>query len=276
MKNIFKYGINSNVLKTIALIAMVIDHIGFYFEAFIPTGVYVVCRAIGRIAMPIFVYILVQGFFHTKDFNKYLLRISGLAVLTQILITLLMVINIKFNPAYTSAKQVYTSGNILFSFAMVLIVLKILHQDILVKKWGDNKNILLKAILIGSLMVLGIILPIDYGDQVIILSTLMYYIEKFRIKILIDKSKCNNSIKNILLNTISDEKIKMVYVALILLTLCTLTVYFNAYWTTLLAILPIALYNGQKGKTTLKYIYYILFPLQHILLYLVAMAIALT
>ena len=34
MVNIIKRGISSNMLKTIALIAMVIDHIGFYFEPF--------------------------------------------------------------------------------------------------------------------------------------------------------------------------------------------------------------------------------------------------
>ena len=68
MKNIIKFGINSNMLKTIAVIAMVIDHIGFYFSPYLNHTLYIVCRIIGRIAMPIFTYLIVQGFFHTKNF----------------------------------------------------------------------------------------------------------------------------------------------------------------------------------------------------------------
>ena len=94
MKKILKSGINSNMLKTIAIIAMVIDHIGFYFINTIPSGVYTICRCIGRIAMPIFVYLLVQGFFHTKSFKKYITRIGIFALITQALITICMFINI--------------------------------------------------------------------------------------------------------------------------------------------------------------------------------------
>ena len=76
MISILKLGINSNMLKTIAIIAMVIDHIAFYFSPVLPNGIYVLSRALGRIAMPIFVYILVQGFFHTKNYKKYILRMK--------------------------------------------------------------------------------------------------------------------------------------------------------------------------------------------------------
>ena len=59
MKNIIKSGINSNMLKTIAIIAMVIDHIGFYFSFALPEVIYSICRGVGRMAMPIFVYLLI-------------------------------------------------------------------------------------------------------------------------------------------------------------------------------------------------------------------------
>ena len=276
MKNIFKSGINSNMLKTIAIIAMVIDHIGFYFVSSLPTSVYVVCRAVGRIAMPIFVYLLVQGFFHTKNFKRYILRMSGVAIITQLLITTFMFINIKLVPAYASAKQVYTTGNILFSFALSLATLKILHEDILIKKWDHNKNLSLKIILVAVVFIASIFIPIDYGKEVLVLSTLMYYIEKFRVKILIEKSKGSASIKNIILNIVADNKLKLIYLALIFLAISSLTVYFNAYWTVILAIVPIALYDGERGRINMKYVYYITFPLQHILLYLVAMMMTLT
>lgn len=271
MTNIIKRGINSNMLKTIAIIAMVIDHIGFYFSPVLPTTIYIVLRYIGRIAMPIFIYLLVQGFFHTKNFKKYIVRIGIFAVVTQILVTVLMFINIKYMPGYTVAKQIYTTGNILFTFVLSMIVLKLLHEDILIKKWDYNNNLSLRIIVIITIFIMGIILPIDYGIEGIILSALLYYIEKFKIQLYLDKNKEPLSVKNVLLNTISDKSIQMGYIALILLALLALLVCFNSYWTILCAIIPIALYNNEKGKFDLKYVYYITFPLQHALLYLAAM-----
>ena len=276
MRNILRCGISSNVLKTIAIIAMVIDHIGFYFSSMIPMPIYATCRYIGRIAMPIFVYLLVQGFFHTKNFKKYITRMSILAVITQLLITILMLVNIKLIPVYTSAKQVYLNGNILFSFVISLGVMKLLHKDILIKKWAYTKNMSLKIILVAVILISTLFIPLDYGIEVVILSVLMYYIEKLRIKLMIEKNNNAVSVKSILLNTINDEKIKIIYLTLILLSIFTLIMYFDVSWTVLIAILPIALYNMERGKLNMKYVYYVIFPLQHVLLYSVAMLITLT
>jgi len=271
MIDTLKKGISSNMLKTIAIIAMVIDHIAFYFSFKLSPIVYTICRGIGRISMPIFVYILVQGFFHTKNFNKYVARIGVLAIITQILISILMVINIKFVPSYVYAKQVYITANILFTFAICLITMKILHEDILIKKWPYNKNLSLKIIAIIFICIACIFIPLDYGVEVVILSAFMYYLEKFKIKVMIEKNSSQSSIKNILLNSFSETKIQMLYLGIILATLFMLVIYFNAYWTVLLAIVPISLYNGERGKISLKYVYYIIFPLQHVLFYSLAM-----
>lgn len=271
MTNILKRGINSNVLKTIALIAMVIDHIGYYFSPALPVPIYIACRYIGRIAMPIFVYLLVQGFFHTKSFKKYITRLSIFAVITQILLTILMLVNIKFFSTYVSAKQVYTTGNILFTFVLSMIVLKLLYEDIIIKKWDYNKNLSLKIIAVMVIVILSILLPVDYGVEVVILSVLFYYIEKFRIQVHLNRVKGNVSIKNLLLNNISEEKIRIIYICLLLFAILTLVICFDARWTMLFSIIPIALYNNERGKIYFKYVYYITFSLQHVLLYLIAM-----
>ena len=211
MKNILKRGISSNVLKTIAIIAMVIDHIGFYFSPVLPNAMYMICRSIGRIAMPIVVYLLIQGFFHTKNFKKYISRMGLFALVTQILITIAMFINIKFIPEYVSAKQVYVNGNILFSFVISLGVLKIIHEDILIKKWAYNKNLSLKILIVAVIFIATIFIPLDYGTEVLLLSVLMYFVEKFKIQIHIEKSRGNLSIKNVMLNVLSDNKLNMIY-----------------------------------------------------------------
>ena len=43
-----------------------------------------VLQAVETVAVPIFVFLLAEGFIHTSDWKKYLLRVAGLAVLTEI------------------------------------------------------------------------------------------------------------------------------------------------------------------------------------------------
>lgn len=43
-----------------------------------------VLQAVETVAVPIFVFLLAEGFLHTSDWKKYLLRVAGLALLTEI------------------------------------------------------------------------------------------------------------------------------------------------------------------------------------------------
>jgi len=65
---------NRNHLKIIAVIAMTMDH--FAQKAFeIGSVSWTVFRMIGRIALPVMVYFLVEGFIHTHNLKKYILRL---------------------------------------------------------------------------------------------------------------------------------------------------------------------------------------------------------
>jgi len=64
---------NSKVLKWIAIITMTIDHIGFYlFPESLP---YFIMRAIGRIAYPLFAFMIAEGYHHTHDVKAYFKRL---------------------------------------------------------------------------------------------------------------------------------------------------------------------------------------------------------
>ncbi len=65
------------VLRIIACISMLLDHIGYC------TG-NTVLRYIGRLAFPIYVFLMVNGFYHTKNRFRYALRFALFAVLSQI------------------------------------------------------------------------------------------------------------------------------------------------------------------------------------------------
>lgn len=74
-----KFGINTFTLKMIAIIAMLIDHVG---AVLFPQ--YIFLRIIGRIAFPIFAYELVEGFVHTHDVKKYMMRMGMLALVSEV------------------------------------------------------------------------------------------------------------------------------------------------------------------------------------------------
>ena len=73
-----KMGLNSANLKIIAMVTMLIDHVGaVIFPQFI------ILRIIGRIAFPIFAYELVEGYFHTSNIWRYILRLLVFGVISE-------------------------------------------------------------------------------------------------------------------------------------------------------------------------------------------------
>ncbi len=66
-------------LKVLAIVTMVIDHIGLFFFPHIEF-----LRIIGRLAFPIFAWLIANGAYHTRDIKKYIGRLSLLAVVSQL------------------------------------------------------------------------------------------------------------------------------------------------------------------------------------------------
>ena len=72
-------GLSGNQLKLIALAAMTCDHIAV---AFFPR--LTILRIIGRLAFPIFAYMIAEGCQFTKNRKKYLLSMAALALVCQV------------------------------------------------------------------------------------------------------------------------------------------------------------------------------------------------
>ena len=71
-------GLSGFALKNIALVSMVLDHIHYFFEF---TGrIPIWFSWIGRLAAPLFLFCLVEGFIHTHDRKKYFLKVYAIAV----------------------------------------------------------------------------------------------------------------------------------------------------------------------------------------------------
>ena len=74
-----KLGLNNNQLKIIAMVAMLLDHIGAYLFPQVRW-----LRIIGRLAYPIFAFMIAEGCRHTKNRVRYLLQMGGLAAVCQL------------------------------------------------------------------------------------------------------------------------------------------------------------------------------------------------
>ena len=70
---------NGLILKIIALITMMIDHYGAIFHGDIQ-----LFRIIGRLAFPIYCFLLVEGYMHTRDVKKYASRLFIFALISEL------------------------------------------------------------------------------------------------------------------------------------------------------------------------------------------------
>lgn len=76
-------GISGSTLKILAVISMLIDHTAaILLQPSQPY--YTLCRSLGRLAFPIFCFLLVEGYIHTRDVKKYGLRLFAFALLSEI------------------------------------------------------------------------------------------------------------------------------------------------------------------------------------------------
>lgn len=85
------------MLKLVAALAMLIDHATYLFlpanepawfhltmfDISIPMNWYAIGRMIGRIAFPIFAYLIVQGYFKTSNLKNYLCRLAIFAGISE-------------------------------------------------------------------------------------------------------------------------------------------------------------------------------------------------
>lgn len=235
-----KFRINRSQLKLIAIISMLIDHIGAFLIPDIyaylgypmgmipPTGVDMIfiCRAIGRIAMPIFAFQIAEGFVHSKDVKAYLKRLGLFALLAEIPYDLLM------SKQWISFDQ----QNILFSFFLAVLLMYWL-------KFGRENTIWQRIFIVAISGVIGHVLNLEYnnlflaGTYVTPMIIVMTYIY-------LDKTHAKEN-----------PRPQQAFVSSLFNALQIPTVH--------IASLFIRLYNGKKGKFDLKR-FYLIYPLQFV------------
>ena len=157
MKKTPLFDLSSATLHILAMLLMLCDHL---WATIIPGNQWLTC--IGRIAFPIFAFLIAQGYFHTRGLKRYMLRLLLFALIAEI----------PFNLMYSASPIYPFHQNVLWTLLMGLCLI---HVNELARKRGGLWRRVLVAV--GTLLlgyVAGFLLMVDYYGAGV-LTVLVFY-----------------------------------------------------------------------------------------------------
>lgn len=292
---------STTTLKIIALIFMLIDHIG-EFIPLAPTWF----RWIGRMSAPLFFFCMAWGFFYTRDKKIYLIRMY----LCGVGMALMNVIVSNFNIKHYYVSILNDIFVTLFTACFIIFIIDTFHTNSIK---GKKYLLLFSIIQTFSTVLLCVIdyygliscnVPIEiiyqfYGAifgnvflaegnvPFILLGVLLYYTKNNKKKLVASYS-CFCIIYSILYGTnfvacilerlesvVPESFYKIIVVIPSLLDMQILPIYnarsfsfINCYWMAIFSLPFMLLYNGKKGRG-FKYFFYLFYPLHIYILYFI-------
>lgn len=159
---------DTNFLKLVGCIAMVVDHAGKMLFPQVP-----MMRIIGRLAFPIFAYCMAVGCIYTHDMRKYVLRVLILALVTQPIYVLALGHTTAAMNAISFAKQPLQAAGQWYvqSFLHPSILISLLAGMMIIWSLKEEKYI---ATALMTLLVWYFQSRLDYGWKGVALMVLFY------------------------------------------------------------------------------------------------------
>ena len=230
--------LNSHMLKIIAIIAMTFDHFAVIFYPYESW-----MRIPGRIAFPIFAFLIAEGFRHTRNRLRYFLLLGGLGTAFHLVYTFVMKDNM-LNIFITLVIGVALCA--LLEFAKV----KILTRDVAL--W---KKLLSPVPLLGAVALLWFVdhkVTLDYGFFGCMLPMLATFVHVPR---------------GMDVPWLARVDVLPVQLFFFLLALIPLNHMYNPVQHYAIFAIPfLLLYSGKRGKLKMKYFFYIYYPLHLVVL----------
>ena len=239
MKDKFKVETTSFLLHIMAMVFMLCDHL--WGTSFVSHDVF---TCIGRLAFPIYAFMLVEGYFHTGNLKKYVIRLLLAAVISEIPFNLMMGGRVFF-PIHQ---------NVLWSF---LISIGLIHWNEKVKEKQVWKRILVGVATVCIAYIGGIITFVDYYNAGILMVLTFYFFRGKKWWHYLGQLLCLWYINFEMLGGFGYE-----------IQLFGYTKFIARQGIALLALIPIWLYRGKQGyhSKTLQYVYYMFYPLHLLIL----------
>lgn len=249
MNKIKKIGITSFGLHLIAAAAMLIDHISY---TLMPQKIWM--RAIGRLSFPIFAFMIVEGYYHTRDVKKYMTRLLIFALISEIPFNLTASFNI-FNPLAQNAIWTF-----LISLSTIVFIEKIS------KKYAGSNPVpafIFKALAVITSFILGTVTFVDYMGPGVLMVLTFYFFREKTVKAFIPKLILMILINVVFLRPFSPP---LAYIGSLEIPMQTLA---------LLSLPVIHFYNGEKGYSSkfTKYFFYLFYPVHLLILAAIIIAV---
>lgn len=238
-------GLSGNQIKLIAAACMLVDHFSktslFYiFSALKDAGrissdcyaqlskvPHAVLYPIGAVAFPLFCYLFVEGYLHTRSKRKYFLRLALFALITELPFDLL------FFSGFAEMDGTYPFfwpyQNVMVTFLLAMCALFLIEQaERISHKW---LSWLLQAVVaLGMCSLAEFVIHCDYEGYGIFLAILFYVLRKKRIY-------------------------------QVLGALAAMLIVYNPHPISMaVSMALVLLYNGQRGERNLKYFFYWFYP----------------
>ena len=238
-----KWEVTSFFLHLLAMGTMLCDHL---WGTVIPGNDWLTC--VGRLAFPIYAFMLVEGYFHTRNLKKYVLRLLVFALISEI----------PFDLAMGSTWFYPIHQNVLWSF---LISLGLIH-------WNEKaraKGKLWRRILVGAATVVigyivGLVTMVDYYHAGILMVLIFYFFRGRKWWCFLGQLLCLWYVNLEILGGFGYE-----------LVIFGRNVFLTRQGLALLALIPIWLYRGKQGyhSKPFQYLNYAFYPLHLLILALI-------
>lgn len=233
--------LNGNQLKVIAMIAMLIDHLVSVIFPNYPTDWWIILlHIVGRLAAPIFWFFIAEGYTHTKNVKKYAIRLLIFAVISHFAYN--FAFGIPFIPFKTS---VFNQTSVIWSLFWGLIAIVLMDKSKL-PKWQKT-------------LIFIVILAVSFCSDwscIAVLAVFAIWDNRGNFK--------------------RQMTFMMIWVAMyaIIYAIFINTAYGIIQLFVALTIPLLYSYNGEKGKCkSLKYIFYIFYPLHLIICGIIRIAL---
>lgn len=286
---------SSFIIKIVALVTMTFDHVGLLLRTLYPynydiTQLSNVFRSIGRLALPLFVFMIIEGVIHTKNFKKYILRLGIMAIIISGFLALITYVDFGID-----ASSLAHAGNIFIDLLLVALSAYLLGHK---KIWVKLLSLLPIAVAITCFIVKGyqyqtgeIIywypnwLYLQYDWFSLLLGVGFFFAYKLGQKYIAYMEDKNGMPKEVW-DVNGNQRLLVNIINVFVLMISSLLFYSmkfiwqgGVYWDAsnqLLAILSgalILLYNGKRGYNAKWFQYgaYLYYPLHILIIILVAM-----